>query len=213
MTMKLVQKRFLKGTREFEIVDDAVFVRIKSLFKEEKLTVDLSMLDPEPVINGLELAFFSQYKGRPVLSLLLNNPNTEEFNTFIDTLKQQIMGEDSPFTSVEPVSPETARSALARNVYEEPPGFQESNDTPYKESFEPVNTGRLDDDITMLKTYMNEDDFKPLLDALETLKAEPQNEAAFQKMLDAFNKMGIYQGAVLTYAPYLKILLSKFINL
>ncbi|MDX2507229.1 MAG: hypothetical protein QNL62_22520 [Gammaproteobacteria bacterium] len=213
MTMKLLQKRFLKGTREFEIIDDAIFVRIKSLFKEEKLTVDLSTLDPEPVINGSELAFFSPYKGRPVLSLLLNKPNTEEFNTFIDTLKQKIMGEDNTFASVEAVSPETTRSALARNVYEEPPAFQGSDDTREKSSFEPVNVERLDDDITMLRTYLDEDGFKPLLDSLETLKAEPQNEAAFQKMRDAFNDLGIYQGAVLTYAPYLNVLLSKFVNL
>ena len=209
MTMKLVQKRFLKDTREFEIVDDTVFVRIKSLFKEEKLTVDLSMLDPEPVNNGSELAFFSQYKGRPVLSLLLNKPNTEEFNAFIATLKQKIMGEDNTFASVEAVSPETARSALARNVYEEPPEFQGSDNTREKSSFEPVNVERLDDDIRMLKTYLDENDFKPLLDSLETLKAEPQNEAAFQKTMDTFNDLGISQGAVLTYAPYLKVLLSN----
>ena len=60
MTMKLIQKRFLKGTREFEILDeDAVYVRIKGLLKEEKLTVSLSMLNPEPVVNGSELEFYS----------------------------------------------------------------------------------------------------------------------------------------------------------
>ena len=36
--MKLIQKDLLKGTREFEIVDDVVNVRIKKPFKEEKLT-------------------------------------------------------------------------------------------------------------------------------------------------------------------------------
>lgn len=209
--MKLVQKGFLKGSREFEIVDDALFVRIKSLFKEEKLTVDLSMLDPEPAINGLELEFFSQYKGRPVLSLLLNKPNTEEFNTFIDTLKQQIMGEGKPFASVEAVASETAQSALARNVYEEPPEFLGTDDAREKVSFDPVNVKRLDEDITMLKTYLDEDSYKPLLDSLETLKAEPENEAAFLNMMDIFDNLGIYQGAVLTYAPYLKVLLSKYI--
>jgi hypothetical protein len=61
----------------------------------------------------------------------------------------------------------------------------------------------------MLKTYLDEDDIKLLLDSLETLKAEPEDEAAYQKMLDAFNDLGIQQGAVLTYAPYLKVLLSK----
>ena len=36
--MKLLQKRFLRESREFEITEDAVLVRIKSGFKEEKLT-------------------------------------------------------------------------------------------------------------------------------------------------------------------------------
>jgi len=208
--MKLVQKRFLKGTREFEIVDNAISVCIKSLFKEEKLLVDLSTLDPEPVINGSELAFYNPHKGHPVFTLLLNKPNTEEFNSFIDTLKQSISGEDNSFTNIETVSPETAQSALARNVYEEPPEFVESDETREKMSFQPVDVERLDSDITMLKTYLDDDRFKPLLDSLETLKAEPQNEAAFQKIMDAINDLGVYQGAVLTYASYLKVLLSKY---
>ncbi|MEA1890977.1 MAG: hypothetical protein U9N50_14520 [Pseudomonadota bacterium] len=41
---------------------------------------------------------------------------------------------------------------------------------------------------------------------------EPEDEAAYQKMLDAFNDLGIKTGAVLTYAPYLKALLSKFMQ-
>ena len=210
--MKLVQKRFLKGTREFEIMDDdAVYVRIKGLLKEEKLTVSLSMLDPEPVVNGSELEFYSNFKGRPVLSLLLNKPNAEEFNAFIDTLKKKIMGEDDTFASVEDDYSETKRAeALARNVYEEPPEF--SDDTREKVSFQPVITERLSEDITMLKTYLDEDDIKPLIDSLETLKAEPGNEAAYQKMLDTFNELGFKQGAVLTYATYLQVLVSKHVS-
>ena len=211
MTMKLVQKRFLKGTREFEIIDDdAVYVRIRGLLKEEKLTVSLSMLNPEPVVNGSELEFYSDYKGRPVLSLLLNKPNAVEFNAFIDTLKKKIIGEDDTFASVDDDSPDTKRSeALARNVYEVPPEFEESDDTREKISFQPVIPERLSEDISMLKTYLDEDDIKPLLDSLEMLKAEPEDEAAYRKMLDAFNDLGIIQGAVLTYTSYLKVLLTR----
>ena len=208
MTMKLVQKRFLKDTREFEITDDdTVSVRIKGLLKEEKLTVSLSMLDPEPVVNGAELQFFSNYKGHPVLSLLLNNPNAEEFNAFIDTLKNKITGEDTIFT--DNIAEDKRAEALARNVYEEPPEFADFDKPQEKVIFQPVNTERLAGDISMLKTYLDENDIKPLLDVLETLKAEPENEAAYQEMLDVFNGLGIMQGAVLTYAPYLKILLAK----
>lgn len=211
MTMKLIQKVFLKGTREFEIVDDTLFVRIKSLSREEKLTVDLSTLDPEPVINGSELTFYSPHRGRPVFSLLLNKPNTKEFNAFIDTLKKEIAGDDTTVANVEATSSATTRSeALARNVYEEPLDF---DDTREEISFQPVNVERLDDDITMLQTYLDKDDIKPLIDALETLKAEPENEAAFKNMLKVFNNLGITQGAVLTYATYLKVLLSQNIGL
>lgn len=209
MTMKLEQKTILRGTREFEIFDDTIFVRIAYLLKDEKLAVDLSSLDPEPVIIGSELAFFGPHKGRPIFSLLLNRPNTEEFNAFVDTLKKSILGE----TGVESVSLETARSALARNVYQQPPEFAEPSESREKISFLPVNVERLDNDITMLKTYLNENDIKPLIDSLEALKAEPQNEAAFQKAVDAFNNLGIQQGAVLTYASYLKALLSQSIGL
>ena len=39
MSTKLIQKKFLKGTREFEIVDDQVKIRIKSGPKEENRSV------------------------------------------------------------------------------------------------------------------------------------------------------------------------------
>jgi hypothetical protein len=139
--MKLVQKRFLKGTREFEIIDDdTLYVRIKRLLKEEKLTVSLSMLNPEPVVNGSELEFYSDYKGRPILSLLLNKPNAVEFNAFIDTLKKKIIGEDDTFASVDDDSDTKQSEALARNVYEEPPVFEGSADTREKISVLPVTS-------------------------------------------------------------------------
>ena len=214
MTIKLIQKRFFKGTREFEIIDDAVYVRMKGLLKEEKSTVGLSILNPEPVVSGSELEFHGRTKREPLLSLFINNPNAEKFNTFVDALKQRVLGEDNAYAGVEEVSSETSRSeALAWNVYEEPPEFEEDDETRGRISHQAVNAERLDNDITMLKTYLDEDDIRPLLDSLKALKEEPQNEAAFQKMVDAYNDLGIIQGAVLTYAPYLKVLLSESIRL
>jgi len=214
MTTKLVQKSFLNGTREFELAGDIVNVRIKQLFKEEKLTVGLAILNPEPVINGPYLEFHDRYKGHLLLSLLLNKPNAEEFNAFVDALKQGALGKDAPTAGAETASSESLRSeALARNVYEEPPEFAQSDESSERIDFQPVNAARLADDITMLKTYVDEGEIKPLLDSLETLKAEPDNEVAFQKMLDAFNALGITQGAVLTYTTYLKVLLSQSLRL
>lgn len=207
--MKLVQKIFLKGSREFEIVDDTIIVRIKSLLKEEKLTLDLSTLDPEPLINTSEMAFYNPHKGRAVFSLLLNKPNAQEFNRFVEALKQTIKGESSNIENIATVSTEAAQSALARNVYEEPPAFDEPAEGREKISGRPVNAGRLAEDIEMLSAYLNKDDIRPLLDALEVLKIEPESDRAFQKVIGAFDELGINQGAVLTYAPYLKVLLSE----
>lgn len=210
MMMKLIQKRFLKDSREFDIIDDAVTVRIKGLLKEEKLTVGLSMLDPEPVVNGAELQFYNRYKGHPVLSLLVNNPNAETFNAFVDSLKKHITGEDESSEGIEAdISEDTRAEALARNVYEEPPAFVEAVKSREKEPFQPVIPARLAEDIAMLKEYLDGEDIKPLIEALETLEAEPGNEAAHQAALDAFNALGIQQGAVLTYAHYLKVLVSN----
>ena len=55
---------------------------------------------------------------------------------------------------------------------------------------------------------MTAEDIKPLLSALEALTFEPQNESYFTQMESAFNDLGIMQGAVLTYAPYLSVLLA-----
>ena len=209
--MKLVQKRFLKDTREFEIInDDTVSVRIKGLLKEEKLTVSLTTLDPEPVVNGDELAFYSKFKGRPVLSLLLNKPNADEFNAFVETLKSKIKGDAATDSIEADISEDTRAEALARNVYEEPPEFSE--DTREVFSFQPVIAERLSEDIKMLKTYLDEGEIKSLLDSLEILKSEPDNEVAYQEMLNAFNELGFNQGAVLTYAHYLKVLVSKHVS-
>lgn len=206
--MKLKQTQFLKGSREFEIVDDTLIVSIKSFFKEEKLTVDLSTLDPEPVIKGLELKFYVPNRGHSIFSLLVNKPNAEEFNRFVDTLKKTISGDDNADAGVETDISESVREdALNRNVYGEAPVFGEHEDT--KEEFKPVIVRRLQEDITMLKSYLDENDIKPLLDSLETLLAEPENEAAFVKMLNIFNELGFYQGPVLTYAPYVKVLVSE----
>jgi len=73
---------------------------------------------------------------------------------------------------------------------------------------QPVKVADIDIALRMLKTHMDAQDIKPLLSALETLKTETQNEAYQVQVIDAFNGLGILQGAVLTYAPYLNIFVS-----
>ena len=207
--MKLKQTQFLKGSREFEIVNDTLIVTIKSLFKEEKLTVELSTLDPEPVVKGNELKFYVPNRGHSIFSLLVNKPNEEEFNRFVNTLKQKTSGGDTTDVTIETDIAESVREeALNRNVYDIPL-FDQHDDTQEKEEYQPIIVRRLQEDVTMLKMYLDENDIKPLLDSLETLLDEPDNEEAFVKMLTIFDGLGFHQGPVITYAPYIKVLVAE----
>jgi len=203
--MKLVQKQFLKGSREFEIVDDAINVRIKTPFKEEKLTVMLAILNPEPVVNKPLLEFHSRVKCGPLLSLLIDKPNAETFNAFVDELKQRARQEYNAFAGLKAGS---LGEGLAANVYEEPPEFDEPGKNRSGKKVKPVSVENIDTSIRMLQQHLDAAEIKALLVALETLKAEPENESYFGQLVTAFDALGPRQGAVLTYAPYVSIMLS-----
>ena len=47
-----------------------------------------------------------------------------------------------------------------------------------------------------------------MLSALRDIKADPENESCLTRLTSAFDDLGPRQGAVLTYAPYVGILLS-----
>lgn len=203
--MKLVQKHFLKGTREYEIAGDVVNVRLKTPFKEEKLTVMLTILNPEPVVNKPFLEFHSRVKRGPLLSLILNKPNAEEFDVFVNELKQRALEEYNAFAGLKTtIQPER----LAGNVYAEPPEFEELEKGRPRNNAKPVNVASIGNAIRMLEQHLDTEEIKPLLSALEALKAEPENESYFSQLVDAFNDLGSRQGAVLTYAPYISMLLS-----
>lgn len=79
----------------------------------------------------------------------------------------------------------------------------------FEEELPKINVERLDGNITMLKTYVDEKEINPLLLALEELKQAPESEAAMQNVMTVFNELGIIRGAVLNYATYLKVLLPQ----
>jgi len=210
--MFLTQKQLFKGTREFRIVGDVIHVNIKTLFRKEKLTVALSKLNPEPVINGDELTFHDSLTSNPVFSLILNNPSSEEFDTFVKAMQRAMLDQTLPLNNYLGESfPGAQPQAPGGNVYDEPPEYGDIEEQP-KARFQPVNAQRVGEDIAMLKTYLDENEIQPLLKYLEMLEAEPQDEEIFQQVIDAFNASGFQQGAILTYAPYLKILLSKHLT-
>jgi hypothetical protein len=205
MSMKLVQKHFLKGSREFEIADDVINVRIKSRFKEEKITVDLSILNPEPVVNESFLEFHSRVKCGPLLSLSIDKPDAQKFNAFVDELKQRARQEYNAFAGLKAGSlPE----GMAANGFEEPPEFDESEQVRIEKKVKPVRIADIDIAIQMLNRHLDATEIKPMLTALEALKENPENESGFDQLVKAFDDLGPRQGAVLTYAPYVSILLT-----
>ena len=204
MTTKLVQKPFLKGRREYEIIDDQVNVRLKAPFKEEEtLSITLAVLNPEPVITRTRLDFISRVNGEPLLSLLLSQPNVGEFNHFVNTLKQRAEAEYNAISGINigsnAVSP--AEDEIA------PPEFDDYSHEEIIRS-KTVNAEGVDNAIEMLKTYVNNEEVLPLIEALESLSQAPQDHNRLVAVATAFNQLGTSQGAVLTYAPYISIMLS-----
>jgi hypothetical protein len=71
-----------------------------------------------------------------------------------------------------------------------------------------MNVGYIDDAILMLNTYAKEDSLKPLISILEALKLDLYNESLSAELTNTWRNLGVYQGTVLTYAPYFYTLIS-----
>lgn len=204
MTTRLVQKKLFKGTQEFEIVDDTVNVRIKTPFKEKELSVVFTILNPEPVIEDGFLHFHSRVKCGPLLSLYMNKPNPKEFNAFVEELKRRAQAYNVFLGDGQA----TMGQAPGGNSFEEPPEFADLGQARTAVPGREVNVERVEASIQMLEQYLGSEDMRALLSALEALRAEPQNSSNMARLAEAFNDLGPVQGAALTYAPYIGILLS-----
>jgi hypothetical protein len=204
MTTRLIQKQLFKGTQEFEIVDDAVNIRIKSPFKkDETLTVMLAVLNPEPVISKSRLDFTSRVNNEALVSLKLAKPNAIEFNAFVNLLKQKAQEEYNEFAGLKA----NASSTLKGNVSDEPPDF-ETTDKPTGIARKPVRVEAVEESINMLSEYIGGEEIDALLSALKALQSEPENIEHLSRLAREFDALGPSQGAVLTYAPYIGILMS-----
>lgn len=65
-------------------------------------------------------------------------------------------------------------------------------------------SARIASDVQMLGTYLDGADIAPLIAAMEALAGSPRDPALRAGVEAAFSALvGIRQGAVLTYAPYL----------
>ena len=207
MRTKLVQKHFLKGSTEFEIIDDHVSVQSKSKFSnndEKNLTVMLAVLNPEPVIMKSHLEFVSRVNGEALLQLVLSKPNVSQFNEFVHTLKQRAQEE---YDAISGVSVTAKAHIPSGNSDEEPPEFDEVTPADISKD-KKVSVEGVENAIQMLQTYVDDEEVQPLIDALTSLKHAPEDHAKLVEVATVFNELGPCQGAVLTYAPYITIMLS-----
>ena len=207
MSTKLTQKHLFKGTREYEIVGDQVHVCVKSNFKKEKnetLSITLAVLNPEPIITKSHLEFVSRVNGEALLSLPLSCTKVTEFNDFVNTLKQRAQEE---YNAISGMSVVTKPTTLNGNVYEEPPEFSEVTPADVSKD-KSISVEGIENAINMLQTYVNSEQIQPLVTALESLKQAPHDHSKLIEVATIFNELDSCQGAVLTYAPYISIMLS-----
>ena len=71
-----------------------------------------------------------------------------------------------------------------------------------------IDVGEIQTSIDMLKRYVTEGDIGSLIDALENLKQDPSNSSLLDQLIETFEELGVAQGAVLTYAPYINSFVS-----
>lgn len=71
-----------------------------------------------------------------------------------------------------------------------------------------IDAQKLETCLWMLRSNLNNAELGPLVAALEALKQAPGDPALLAGVETAFNDLDIFQGAVLTYASYVSVLLS-----
>jgi hypothetical protein len=205
MAHRLVQRRLLRGRCEYEIVGEQLNVRVKAPFREaEEHSIMLTVLNPEPVINRSGLDFVSRVNGEPLVSLALAKPDPRTFNAFVSTLKERALAEYNAFSGLRPTG---HPAGLAGNSYEEPPEFGDTGEATAPPRRK-VNVDEVDTAIRMLRTHLEFSQIATLIAALEALHAAPEDDAKLTEVARAFGELGASQGAVLTYAPYIAVLLS-----
>jgi len=71
-----------------------------------------------------------------------------------------------------------------------------------------VDAEKINVSIEALKKFVKDASIDPLISILEALKEDPNNESLLLQLSDTFKALDIIQGAVITYAPYITLLLS-----
>lgn len=71
-----------------------------------------------------------------------------------------------------------------------------------------IDAQKLETCLWMLRANLDSAELGPLIAALEALKQAPRDPVPLAGVETAFNDLDILQGAVLTYEPYVSVLLS-----
>jgi hypothetical protein len=71
-----------------------------------------------------------------------------------------------------------------------------------------VDTASIEESIAMLEQHLDPLEIAPLIAVLRELATTPQDALLMEKLSEVFGRLGILQGAVLTYAPTVAGLLS-----
>lgn len=74
----------------------------------------------------------------------------------------------------------------------------------------PIDPQRINESQVMLKQYLDDEPLAPLLGVLNEMAEHPEDEALLGRLSDTVDNLGIMQGAVLTYAPYIALVLSEY---
>jgi len=178
MNTKIVQKHPDLGTREFELIDDAIEYRISSPYGDEELSVVLSVLSPDPVVDGPMMYFLSEVNREALIKLFVDLPNADEFATFVSALKQRIREEEFG-----KLSAANRKSAITKE--------------------------QVDTTIYMLETNMDPASIDELLVTLRGLAEAPNNQDQLNHVVEAFDRLGVQQGPVLSYTSFFNTLLSS----
>ena len=72
-----------------------------------------------------------------------------------------------------------------------------------------IDAADIEKAIYLLNKYSTEPSIKPLILILEALEKDLDNESLLAELTDTWNNLGVFQGAVLTYAPKFHTLISS----
>jgi len=72
-----------------------------------------------------------------------------------------------------------------------------------------IDPAEIEESIQLLNKYVNDETIKPVILVLEALQKDPDNESLAEQLVDTLDTIGVMKGAVLTYAPYIAILISN----